>query len=411
MLSNLPPTTDYYTGTVATPDGWTFVIPLQNRTSLGYLYNDTITTDEQAEKNFREQFGVEEVGKPRSFRNYLAKNPIIDDRVILNGNKLTFIEPLEATSVTTYDFFAEHTMTAIMKNGSNIPQELQNAVFRNAEMVYQNMNFILYHYQFGSKYDTPFWDYAKTLVPNDPKLYEWLRRGERFKWKEFMDENYSYYKVSSLYLMHHKLSGDDWELNTNLSGDDLNVEVANYSWSITETLKATFGSQAEPYGIAWGLHRPSNNWFVSTPRDHSVMDGVGVNATVGGVGVDFLYGGGLDDYWASRVSYELAGLGINSEIGLSVNSNEAQLLDVSVSSGIFETSLEYDLSEEADGAYWARGVVNPLGGLHILVGYNSNEEVLYGVGYKCNDNFHVSTEFSSEDEDGKDIVVRASYSF
>ena len=211
MLSNLPPTTDYYTGTVATPDGWTFVIPLQNRTSLGYLYNDTITTDEQAEKNFREQFGVEEVGKPRSFRNYLAKNPIIDDRVILNGNKLTFIEPLEATSITTYDFFAEHTMTAIMKNGSNIPQELQNAVFRNAEMVYQNMNFILYHYQFGSKYDTPFWDYAKTLVPNDPKLYEWLRRGERFKWKEFMDENYSYYKVSSLYLMHHKLSGDDWE--------------------------------------------------------------------------------------------------------------------------------------------------------------------------------------------------------
>ena len=78
---------------------------------------------------------------------------------------------------------------------------------------------------------------------------------------------------------------------------------------------------------------------------------------------------------------------------------------------IFETSLEYDLSEEADGAYWARGVVNPLGGLHILVGYDSNEEVLYGVGYKCNENFHFSTEFSSEDEDDKDIVIRASYSF
>ena len=55
--------------------------------------------------------------------------------------------------------------------------------------------------------------------------------------------------------------------------------------------------------------------------------------------------------------------------------------------------------------------MNPLGGLHILVGYNSNEEVLYGVGYKCNDNFRVSTEFSSEDEDDKDIVIRASYSF
>ena len=111
------------------------------------------------------------------------------------------------------------------------------------------------------------------------------------------------------------------------------------------------------------------------------------------------------------MSYGLSGLGINSEIGLSTNSNEAQLLDVSVSSGMFETSLEYDLSEEADGAYWARGVVNPFGGVHFLVGYDSNEEILYGVGYKCNENFHFSTEFSSEDDDDKDIVIRASYSF
>ena len=222
----------------------------------------------------------------------------------------------------------------------------------------------------------------------------------------FGDEN-----TSTAPYMGLVFSGDSWVISTNLSDGLVNIEEANYSWNVSDNVSLTFGSQAEPYGLAWGLHRPSNNWFVSTPRDHSVMDGVGVNATVGGVGVDFLYGGGLDDYWASRVSYGLSGLGINSEIGLSFNSNDAQLLDVSVSSGMFETSLEYDLSEEADGAYWARGVVNPLGGLHILVGYNSNEEVLYGVGYKCNENFHFSTEFSSEDDDDKDIVIRASYSF
>ena len=126
-----------------------------------------------------------------------------------------------------------------------------------------------------------------------------------------------------------------------------------------------------------------------------------------------MYGGGTEDYWASRVSYNVAGLGINSEIGLSVNSNEAQLLDVSVSSGMFETSFEYDLSEEADGAYWLRGVVTPpFGqGAYLLVGYNSDEEVLYGVGYKCSDKMKIVTEFSSEDEDGKDVSIRASYSF
>ena len=222
----------------------------------------------------------------------------------------------------------------------------------------------------------------------------------------FGDEN-----TSTAPYMGLVFSGDSWVISTNLSDGMVNVEEAKYSWNVSDNVSLTFGSQAEPYGLAWGLHRPSENWFVSTPREHMIMDGVGVNASVGGVGVDFLYGGGLDDYWASRVSYGLSGLGIDSEIGLSFNSNEAQLLDVSVSNDMFETSFEYDLSEEADGAYWARGVVNPLGVLHILVGYNSNEEVLYGVGYKCNDNFKISTEFSSEDEDGKDIVVRASYSF
>ena len=207
------------------------------------------------------------------------------------------------------------------------------------------------------------------------------------------------------------LSGDGWVISTNLSDGLVNIEEAKYSWNVSDNVALTFGSQAEPYGLAWGLHRPSNNWFVSTPRDHIVTDGIGVNASVGGVGIDFLYGGGTEDYWATRLSYGLSGLGINSEIGLSVNSNEAQLLDVSVSSNSFETSFEYDLSEEADGDYWARGIVNPFGGVHFLVGYDSNEEVLYGVGYKCNENFHFSTEFSSEDDDDKDIVIRASYSF
>ena len=222
-------------------------------------------------------------------------------------------------------------------------------------------------------------------------------------------------------------SGDGWVVSTNLSDGMVNIEEANYSWSVVDGISLTFGSQAEPYGLAWGLHRPSSNWFVSTPRDHSVTNGVGVGVDKWGVGANFFYGGSTEDvldeegvvteegsqYWATRVSYGLDLFGIDSNVGLSLNSNESQLLDVSVSSGIFETSLEYDLSEEADGAFWLRGVITPpIGqGVFLLVGYNSDEIVTYGVGYKCNDNFKVATEFSSEDEDGKDFEIRASYSF
>ena len=42
-----------------------------------------------------------------------------------------------------------------------------------------------------------------------------------------------------------------------------------------------------------------------------------------------------------------------------------------------------------------------------LIGYNSDEEVLYGVGYKCSDSVKLSSELSG---DG-DTSFRVSYSF
>jgi len=216
-------------------------------------------------------------------------------------------------------------------------------------------------------------------------------------------------------------SGDGWVVSTNLSDGLVNIEEAKYSWSVVDGITLTFGSQAEPYGLAWGLHRPSNNWFVSTPRDHSVTNGVGVGVDKWGVGINLFYGGGEEDedaYWATKVSYGFSLLGIDSNVGLSLNSNEAQLLDVSIGNDLFTTSLEYDLSTEADGAYWARGVVTPSNfqGAFLLLGYNSEEVVTYGVGYKCSDRMKVVSEFTSgTDSDGNDIdndfAIRASYSF
>ena len=218
-------------------------------------------------------------------------------------------------------------------------------------------------------------------------------------------------------------SGDGWVVSTNLLDGMVNIEEAKYDWKVTDDVTLTFGSQAEPYGLAWGLHRPSNNSFVSSPREHSITNGLGVGVTKWGAGVNFLYGGGEEDYWATRLSYDLSLLGIDSKLGLSVNSNDAQLIDVSVNGSAlgfpFATSLEYDLSEEADGAYWLRGEVSPsfIKGAYLLVGLNSDDELLYGVGYNCSDNVKIITEFSSgvKDADGNDVEsdfsIRASYSF
>ena len=221
-------------------------------------------------------------------------------------------------------------------------------------------------------------------------------------------------------------SGDGWVVSTNLSDGMVNIEEAKYSWNVVDGVALTFGSQAEPYGLAWGLHRPSNNWFASTPRDHAVTNGVGFGLNKWGVGADLFWGGDSIDeegesvlYWAGRFSYGLNLLGIDSNVGLSLNSNEAQLIDVSMGNNLFTTSLEYDLSSEADGAYWLRGVVTPpqAQGAFLLIGLNSDDVVTYGVGYKCSDNMKVVSEFTSglKDSDGNEVTndfsIRASYSF
>ena len=219
-------------------------------------------------------------------------------------------------------------------------------------------------------------------------------------------------------------SGDGWVVSTNLSNGLVNLEEAKYSWIVLDGVTLTFGSQAEPYGLAWGLHRPATNWFASTPRDHAVTNGVGFGLNKWGVGADLFWGGDLihgdesELYWAGRFSYGLNLLGIDSNVGLSLNSNEAQLIDVSTGNDTFEASLEYDLSSEADGAYWLRGVVTPpFGqGAFLLIGLNSDDVVTYGVGYKCSDKMKVVSEFTSgKDSDGNDIEndfsIRASYSF
>jgi hypothetical protein len=203
------------------------------------------------------------------------------------------------------------------------------------------------------------------------------------------------------------ISGDDWELSTNLSNGMVNIEEAKYNWAITDKVTATFGSQALPYGIAWGLHRPSQNAFISVPREHVVGNGVGLGTSVYGVGIQTFYGN--DEYWAGRLSYSLW----DQTIGLSVDGNEALLIDVSSKASVLGfpivTSVEYDLSEESDSAFWIRSTVTPTfaKGASILVGFNSDDDLIYGLGFKCSDKCFLSSELSAEG----DKLIRVSYSF
>ena len=168
----------YWSRHIATPDGWTFVIPTALDSpsrigGVGYCYNNNITSKEDAEKNMLEMFDVE-VTKYINYDNYVAKEIVIDDRIILNGNRLFFLEPLESSATQTYiEVARQFSMGGLGQLNSYIPTYIK-----------QLQNFVLWHYQFGSKYDTPFWNYVKKLTFSDYIFDSKLEKCMKSEWKD-----------------------------------------------------------------------------------------------------------------------------------------------------------------------------------------------------------------------------------
>tara|TARA_Y100001963_G_C6706056_1_gene411941 strand:+ start:57 stop:1145 length:1089 start_codon:yes stop_codon:yes gene_type:complete len=158
-----------YTRTVATPNGWTFIVPNSDSVSYGYLYNNSITTKEDATEDFIERFDIPEVDGEFGFENYIAKNMFAGNRTFLNGNMYGFIEPLEATALGLYSHICREAWDCIFELST--PSYCDEAVRRMAKEI---ETFVLWHYQYGSKYDTPFWEYAKKLYFNPDDQFKEL---------------------------------------------------------------------------------------------------------------------------------------------------------------------------------------------------------------------------------------------
>ena len=163
-----------YTRGIATPNGWTFIIPNKDSLSYGYLYNNTITTREEAKEDFLERFNLSEVDGELEFENYVAKDIFVGERTVLNGNRAFFLEPLEATATDFYLTICKHMWDYITQLPTRIYKKQTNWSVGNVAKEVEN--FILWHYQFGSKYDSPFWNYAKSLPFNPDDKFKRMNK-------------------------------------------------------------------------------------------------------------------------------------------------------------------------------------------------------------------------------------------
>ena len=199
-----------YTRTVATPNGWTFVVPNQDSVSYGYLYNDTITSTQVAREDFLERFNLPETdGSNLKFENYIAKNVCVGERTFLNGNRCGFLEPLEATATGFYQNVCQAIYCTTIDEP--IPRQSVNSYVR--EEMFRLEKFILWHYQFGSKYDTPFWKYAKSLPFKPDDRFNYMLEKSKGMTNLEIDQQYDP-KVSELYGQWSYISFKNWYENS-----------------------------------------------------------------------------------------------------------------------------------------------------------------------------------------------------
>ena len=138
-------------------------------------------------------FGVSPT-KTLNFKNYRAKSVWSGEKTILNGNRYGFIEPLEASSMGMYLYIMRATAHRTMFNFS--PHLVDQKV---SEEMTGIEKFLLWHYQFGSKYDSPFWEYAKSLPFEMDSNFKWNVDYAKSHDLKYLNENPEHYSQWNSY--------------------------------------------------------------------------------------------------------------------------------------------------------------------------------------------------------------------
>lgn len=142
----------------ATEDGWQFGLPFphENLTRRGYLFNSDFISSEEVYKKLN--LNLNNSNRYDWTPKYCKK--IIQNKfVAYNGNRLMFLEPLQALSLHYYAEFAAH-ICEYLGSGRNY----QSYVLNNSSYITHIYNYQLslaWHYRYGSIYDSKYWNDVK----------------------------------------------------------------------------------------------------------------------------------------------------------------------------------------------------------------------------------------------------------
>ena len=145
---------------LATEDGWQFGLPFPKRGyfKCGYLYdNNLISHDEVKDKLDKDVYEV------FSWNPRYAKEIITHPRIALNGNRLFFLEPLQALSLF-YTYTFAHLICEYL---DNVCQETKDNInYKYNVNMWEYQLALAYHYQYGSVYPSNFWTNVQSNALN-----------------------------------------------------------------------------------------------------------------------------------------------------------------------------------------------------------------------------------------------------
>jgi len=168
-----------FTYHVAHDNGWMFGIPLKKRQGWGYLYNDEITSKEDALINFNKitnrKINHDNI-REFTFKPFRAKK-FVDGRILLNGNSALFYEPIEAISGGFYDELNRFFFDYIFNNTVN-EKQINDSMLDLSD---RYLNFISFIYKGGSIYKTDFWKHTQDICNKNLQNNKWLETIENVK--------------------------------------------------------------------------------------------------------------------------------------------------------------------------------------------------------------------------------------
>ncbi len=163
-----------YTSAVALSSGWRWIIPLQHRMGTGYVYSANHIDKSQAEEELCRSVGQGNRGDLgfNHIKMRVGYHPNVwSGNCVAIGLAGSFIEPLESTSI----FMTEFQLFNLVRHFPNKDcapalRNQYNKLFR--ECYREVRDFIVMHYIYSPRTDTPFWIEAKKEIRIPDSLRE-----------------------------------------------------------------------------------------------------------------------------------------------------------------------------------------------------------------------------------------------